>query len=250
MGNWIVNSRSFRRNHMTQLTVIIPVFDEFATVEHVLKNVLDRLPPAVEVIVVDDGSTDGTTELLESLSLTDNSRVLYQPTNGGKTSAVLRGLAEANGEWVVVQDADLEYDPEDITRLLEKAKRNPDAAVYGQRPSCWHMPSRWVFASGVLFLDCVLFFVYWRWVRDHATCYKLVRRDVLESFQLQSSGFEGCIEITAKLMLSKIPIQRVPISYRPRRSNEGKKLTVMYGPQAFAAILRHRKWRPEAPQKV
>ena len=225
------------------ITVIIPVYNEVSTIRKVIERVVTSLTSLAEIIVVDDGSNDGTVEILKVIQSETSVRVLFQPENQGKTSAVIRGLAEAKGTWAVVQDADLEYDPNDIKVLFEKAKLNPHAAIYGRRPGCWHMPSRWIFAVGVLFIDIAIFAFYRRCIRDHATCYKLVPREMLNSFTLESTGFEGCIEITAKLMRSGIPIIQIPITYAPRGVHEGKKLTVGYGPRALAAVWKYRSWK-------
>ena len=148
---------------------------------------------------------------------------------------------------VIVQDADLEYDPSEIPKLLAFAESAlpRKVAVYGRRPCCWGMPSRWLFATGVLGIDCLLLIAYRRWVRDHASCYKLVPRSILQSFDLNATGFEGCIEITAKLMPSQIPILQVPISYTPRKTTEGKKLTIGYGLTALRSIWFYRSWKPD-----
>src|SRR5690606_22362163 len=136
-----------------------------------------------------DGSTDSSASVLAKHAL-PNAVVLELAVNTGKTAAVRKGLEAASGEYVIVQDADLEYDPADIPRLLAAAQRS-GGAVYGRRPSYWYSPSRWAFAGGVLLVDLSLLIAYRRWVRDHATCYKLIPRQLLQSFDLESTGFEG-----------------------------------------------------------
>ncbi len=196
-----------------------------------------------ELIFIDDGSTDGTTELLQA-HVTPHQKLLHFRENRGKSAAIQAGLCIATGEWIIVQDADLEYDPSQIEQLLQNAESygSPSVAVYGRRPSCWYQPSRWLFALGVLGIDITFWIFYRRWVRDHATCYKLVRRELLTKFELQSSGFEGCVEITAKLMRSGTPIVPVPISYKPRSISEGKKLTMAYGWTALRSVWKYRNW--------
>lgn len=224
------------------LSVIVPVFNESRTIRLVIERLLALTYCSFELIIVDDGSTDETPRILGELHNTRVS-VILKKLNEGKTSAVRAGLAVAKGKWVLVQDADLEYDPGDIQLLLSRAS-DAIPVVYGCRPSCWQKPSRWLFAAGVLLIDVCMFCVYRRWIRDHATCYKLVPRNIMHALQLQSTGFEGCIEITAKLMRSGIPIAQVPISYRPRTFSEGKKLTASYGLIALANVLRWRNWSP------
>lgn len=196
-----------------------------------------------QVIVVDDGSSDGTIEVLQRECPRLKFELIFRPENGGKSAAVRDGLAASRGEYVLVQDADLEYDPRDISGLLA-AIQQPGDVIYGRRPSCWIRPSRWLFASGVLFIDLALLVVYRRFIRDHATCYKLLPRRTLESFKLESTGFEGCIEITAKLMRSQIPIYQIPIRYSPRTKVAGKKLTFAYGLRALRSVWRWRNWSP------
>lgn len=226
-----------------QLSIIIPVFNERRTIGPLLERLSHSGCEAFEWIVVDDGSTDGTGELLDAL-LPKSQLCIHLPMNQGKTAAVRAGLARATGEWIIVQDADLEYDPAQIPQLLQVAESAAPrcVAVYGRRPPYWNRPSRWLFAAGVLSVDVFLLLAYRRWVRDHATCYKLVPRALLQSFALQSTGFEGCVEITAKLMRSGIPIIQVPIAYSPRSAQEGKKLTLRYGLTALRAVWQFRNW--------
>jgi len=227
-----------------KLSIIIPVYNERATIVALIDRLNQSGCDKYQWIFVDDGSTDGTTELLRQ-HIPAGQTLIVQPKNQGKFFAVRTGLANATGDWVIVQDADLEYDPAEIPKLLQKAEASSvqPVAVYGRRPSCWERPSRWIFASGVLGIDVAMLFVYRAWVRDHATCYKLVPRRVLDAFQLESTGFEGCVEITAKLMHSKIPILQVPIRYEPRGIAEGKKLSICYGWSAMRAVIRFRKAR-------
>ena len=226
-----------------KLSILIPVFNERDTIVPLIQRLFVSGCDQYEWIFIDDGSTDGTTELLRA-HVPPHQKLLHLPENRGKSAAVQAGLCIATGEWIIVQDADLEYDPSQIEQLLPKAESygSPSVAVYGRRPSCWESPSRWLFALGVLGIDITFWLVYRRWVRDHATCYKLVRQELLEKFELQSSGFEGCVEITAKLMRSGTPIVQVPISYKPRSIGEGKKLTMSYGLTALRSVWKYRNW--------
>ncbi len=225
------------------LTVIVPVYNEAETILQVLERLATLDMTSLEIVVVDDGSTDGTRELLREAHW-ENIRVIFQEKNAGKTAAVRQGIAVAQGEYVIVQDADLEYDPREIETLLVHSQQHAQAVVFGKRPSYWNRPSRWVFATGVLVIDIAIFLVYGRFVRDHATCYKLLPRDVLRRLQLESNGFEGCIEITTKLLRLKVPIRQVPITYQPRAAEEGKKLTLAYGWPALKSVFRWRRWTP------
>ncbi len=226
----------------TKLTIIIPVYNERATIVQVIERLKQSGCGAYEWIFVDDGSTDGSTQLLRDHVPTHQTLIVL-PSNQGKSAAVRTGIEHATGEWIIVQDADMEYNPIEIPRLLDAAESSTTypIAVYGRRPSYWHDPSRWVFAMGVLGIDLAILIVYRRWVRDHATCYKLVPRRLLQSFDLQSTGFEGCVEITSKLMLSQTRIMQIPIGYVPRKMSEGKKLTLGYGWTALHSVWRFRK---------
>lgn len=224
------------------LSVIVPVYNEQSTL-HALIETLERDLLSlgnVEAFIVNDGSTDQTRAVMDQLS-SSHIRCVHMEANQGKTAAVRKGLELARAEWVIIQDADLEYSPRDIGRLMEVAGGDR-VAVFGKRPGCWHLPSRWAFAAGVLAIDLWLFVLYRRWVRDHATCYKLVSREMLERMDLQSTGFEGCVEITAKLMRMGVPIRQVPISYSPRPMSAGKKLKPSYFFSAMAAVWEWRNW--------
>lgn len=227
-----------------KLSVIVPAYNEERSIELLLQRLMQIRQPDWQILVVDDGSTDATRAILHEAATRMEFDLILRDQNGGKTAAVRSGLDASVGEWVLFQDADLEYEPEDIVRLLAAAD-NSTMVVYGRRPSYWNKPSRWLFASGVLFIDIAFWIVYGRFVRDHATCYKLLPRALITSFDLQSTGFEGCVEITAKLMKSKIPIQQIPIEYHPRSSKEGKKLTALYGFRALRSLVSWRKWEPD-----
>ncbi|WP_149496715.1 glycosyltransferase family 2 protein [Roseiconus lacunae] len=226
-----------------RITVIIPVFNEIHTAGELLRAVHEVARQDWQVVVIDDGSNDGTAEVLRHECSQLGFELVCRDRNGGKTAAVRDGLVRAVGDYVLIQDADLEYNPGDIPRLLRMAEKSCEV-VYGRRPSYWNRPSRWLFASGVLLIDMALLFLYGRFVRDHATCYKLIPRKTLQGLELESTGFEGCIEITAKLMRSRIAIHQMPIRYAPRATTAGKKLTIAYGPRALRSAWRWRTWKP------
>ena len=228
-----------------RLTIIIPVFNEDRTIGTLIERLQRISNKDFEWIFVDDGSTDGTTNLLRT-NVQDPHKLIVQRKNQGKTAAILAGLEQATGDWVIIQDADLEYDPSEIPGLLQVACKSPrwPLAIYGKRPSYWWNPRRWIFAGGVLGVDMLLWVHYGGWVRDHATCYKLMPTKLLRSLDLRSSGFEGCIEITAKLMRMKVPIKQVGITYHPRSVQEGKKLTIGYAKEAWRAVHQFRNWKP------
>ncbi len=230
-----------------ELSVIIPCYNEQGTIGEILRRVqhaCGEVAGDYECIVVDDGSTDETVRRARA-AIVDHDRccVIATEKNAGKTAAVNVGLAHALGRWVIIQDADLEYDPASFPKLLAEAKRRDVVAVYGKRPSHWQRPDRMILAGGVLLIDLVILGLHGRFVRDHATCHKLVRRDVLESLELESLAFDGCVEITCKLIRLGHTIAQVPIPYTPRSRLEGKKLTWRHG---FGAVRRAwvcRGWR-------
>ncbi|MCA9193094.1 MAG: glycosyltransferase family 2 protein [Planctomycetales bacterium] len=211
------------------LSIIIPVYNERDFIVSVIHRLEQSNCQDCQLIFVDDGSTDGTRELLEQ-HVPEPCERIFLPVNRGKTAAVMAGLELATRDWIIIQDADLEYDPNDILRLYQRAESSIEqpVAVYGRRPSCWWQPSRWPFVLGVLTIDIWLWILFRQWVRDHASCYKLLPRQVINEIGLQSTGFEGCVEITAKLMAGGIPILQIPISYTPRSYREGKKLLARY----------------------
>ncbi|MCC6731287.1 MAG: glycosyltransferase family 2 protein [Chthonomonadales bacterium] len=222
----------------------MPVYNEAATLLRVLERVLRAEVPK-EVLIVDDASTDGTRELLrkEVEGILPGVRVLYKERNEGKGAAIRAGLAHARGEWIVIQDGDLEYDPRDYARLLEPARRGEADIVYGSRFAArrpaMRLPNRvinWLLARMVRVL-------YGAPLTDEATCYKLFRREVLLSLPLACRRFEFCPEVTAKALRRGHRIVEVPIRYAPRTVAEGKKIRWTDGVTAVWTLLRYRFWR-------
>jgi glycosyltransferase involved in cell wall biosynthesis len=208
-----------------QLSVVIPVYNERRTIEPLLRQVRLVLPGA-QMIVVDDASNDGSREIIQSLQDELGLEVVLSPHNGGKGSAVRLGLAQATREWVVIQDADLEYDPQDIVTLLTTAMAEPGSAVYGSRylkPATNSNASR-LNVLAVRLLAWWAALLYGRWLSDPHTCYKLLPTGLMQELSLQSRGFELCAEINGKLLRRRVPIIELPISYHARTAAEGKKI--------------------------
>ena len=224
-----------------QLTIIIPVFNERATVLEVLDRV-GAIDPDAQIVVVDDGSTDGTWELLaERAGGSDRSITLVQhATNRGKGAALATGAARATGDYVIVQDADLEYDPSDYLKLLAVAKARQAVAVYGSRFGITPpgMSRRHVIGNRALTAFTNL--LYGSSLTDMETCYKLIRRDVLEEIGIGCSGFDVEPEITAKLLKRGVTIHEVPISYSGRSFAEGKKISWVDFVRAVWTLVRLR----------
>jgi glycosyltransferase involved in cell wall biosynthesis len=220
------------------LSVIVPVFNEAATVKMLLEQVL--LSPAVEeIIVVDDGSTDGTREVLESLDH-ERIQVFFHPQNRGKGAAVRTGIGEARAEVVVIQDADLEYDPGEYPILLDPIQRGAADAVFGSR--FLSGSSRVLYYKHRLGNGFLTYLSYWATdlnLTDMETCYKAVRRDLLQSLELTQERFGIEPELTAKLARAGARIYEVPISYRGRTYDEGKKIGWRDGLQAIWCIWKY-----------
>jgi glycosyltransferase involved in cell wall biosynthesis len=223
------------------LSVLMPVYNEAGTVEEAIRTVLeaDGLSSR-ELIVVDDGSTDGTRELLRSRDWPDGTRVLFHDRNQGKGAAVRTALAKARGEVSAIFDADLEYDPEDLALVLRPITAGDTNACFGVRAFEGHTSHSFLFVMGnrgVTLAANLLFNVY---IKDLMTCHKAVRTEVFQSLPLTARGFEIEPEITARLLQRGERIYEVPVHYRARATEEGKKLTAFDGVRVLATLVRCR----------
>ena len=221
-----------------RLSIIIPVYNEKATVLELLGRV-ESLPVDKEIILVDDGSTDGTRDILSGLA-PGRAAVILHPANRGKGSAIRSGLAKASGDVIAIQDADLEYDPRDLLKLLVPITEGRATVVYGSRFTgerknmfFWH----WVGNRFLTFITDVLFDTT---LSDMETCYKMFRSEVIKGIPLRSSRFEIEVEITAKVLKRGHRIYEVPISYAGREFHEGKKITWRDGFVALWNLFRYR----------
>ena len=228
------------------LTVVVPVYNERATVGEAIRR-LREAPLAVEreIIIVDDGSTDGTLDILHRLS-DSTIRVVSYPENQGKGTAVRRGIDEAKGDLIVVQDADLEYDPRDLARLLRPLLEGQARVVYGSRLTgerrnmfFWH----WV---GNRFLSLMTNVLYNTTLSDMETCYKMFDADLLRSFNLKAKRFDFEPEVTATALRLGERIWEVPITYSGRELHEGKKISWRDGFPALATLFKVRFKRKDA----
>ena len=223
----------------TMLSVIVPVFNERSTVAEVLRRIRSvELPVEVEVIVVDDGSSDGTDKVLAALG-DSTVRVISHATNKGKGAAIRTGMEAMRGDLMLVQDADLEYDPNDWSKLLQPILSGKAQVVYGSRftGERKNMPLHWI---GNRILSLVTNVLYSSTLSDMETCYKLFDRRVLEGITIQSDKFDFEPEITAKILRRGHRIYEVPISYAGREVDEGKKITWRDGFGALKALVKYR----------
>jgi len=224
-----------------KLSVIIPVYNEKATVKKVIEKVL-AVPIEKEIIIVDDGSTDGTKEILASMEKekTPGIRIIFQSVNMGKGFAIRRAIPEVKGEYVVIQDADLEYDPMDFLELIRPLEEGKSEVVYGSRILGRNPKSSFSFYAGGRFLSFLTNMLYGTSITDEPTCYKMFKSDLLKSLDLHCRGFEFCPEVTAKIAKRRIKILELPIKYRPRTKREGKKINWKDGLIAIWTLIRYR----------
>jgi glycosyltransferase involved in cell wall biosynthesis len=223
------------------LSVVIPCFDERDTIERTVEAVLAAPVRDLEVIVVDDGSTDGTREILREKVEPRVTRVIYHERNRGKGAALRTGFAVATGELVIVQDADLEYDPRDYARLVEPILAGKADVVFGSRFSggasvrvlyYWHYVGNRLLTTFSNMLTNVN-------LTDMEVCYKVFRREVLQRIQIEEDGFGFEPEITAKVAKLGCRIYEVGISYAGRTYREGKKIGWRDGLRALWCILKY-----------
>jgi glycosyltransferase involved in cell wall biosynthesis len=224
------------------LSVILPVYNEQATVAEIIRRMRAApLPPplTLEIIAVDDASSDGSDKVLATVG-DSTVHVLTHPHNQGKGAAIRTALAHAHGDLILIQDADLEYDPQDWGKLLDPILRGKAKVVYGSRFTGERknmLPLHWV---GNRFLSLATNILYSSTLSDMETCYKLFDRSVLEGMTIESNRFEFEPEITAKVLRRGHRIYEVPISYAGREVDEGKKITWRDGITALWTLVRYR----------
>jgi glycosyltransferase involved in cell wall biosynthesis len=223
-----------------KLSVIVPVFNERNTVVEIVRRMRAvELPVEREIVLVDDGSDDGTRAVLPQLG-DSTVRVVTHPHNRGKGAAVRTGLGNVTGDLVIVQDADLEYDPEDWPRLLAPMLKGKAQVVYGSRFTGERRNMLFLHWLGNRFLSLVTNVLYNTTLSDMETCYKVFDRHILDGIKLRSERFEFEPEITAKILKKRIRIYEVPISYAGREPEEGKKITWHDGFSALWTLLKYR----------
>lgn len=229
-----------------RLSVIIPAYNEAPTLAEIIGRV--RATGRVfEIVVVDDGSVDETPAILRRLAESGAPplRIFRHARNRGKGAAISTGLAEATGDLVLVQDADLEYDPTDYAALLAPFKVEEVRVVYGSRNLRKNPQSSFSFYWGGRLLSWVANRLFDSRITDESTGFKVVETQLLRGLKLETDGFEFCAELTAKLLRQGIPIHEVPISYRPRTRAEGKKIRWSDGWIAIRTLAKYRFSKPK-----
>jgi glycosyltransferase involved in cell wall biosynthesis len=226
---------------MTRLTVLMPVFNERRTIGAAIEGVLDvEIEGGHELVVVDDGSTDGTSELLGEQEWPDSVRIVRHAHNRGKGAALRTGLSEARGEYSTVLDADLEYDPATLPSLLEPLLRGDADAVYGVRGFQAHSSYSFWYVVGNKAVTFAANVLYNAWLADLMTCQKVMPTALFRSLPLRANGFQIEAEITARLLRSGARVYEVPITYRARTRDEGKKLRGIDGLRVLGTLTRCR----------
>jgi glycosyltransferase involved in cell wall biosynthesis len=221
------------------LSVVIPVYNEKETIEEILTRVA-AVPVRKEIIVVDDCSTDGTRALLPDLQKRLGFRLIMQERNGGKGAALRRGFEAVTGDLVIIQDADLEYSPEEYPELIALICEGRADVVYGSRFLGRHRVFLFTHYLGNRLLTLLTNVLYNTMLTDMETCYKVMRTEVLRSFALRSNGFGIEPELTAKIFKRGYRVYEVPITYDGRGYDEGKKITWRDGIVALWVLLRYR----------
>ena len=229
------------RSQIMKLSVVMPIYNERNTLRSVIQRVLS-VPIDIELLCVDDGSSDGSTEILSELRAEhENLRFFLQPCNMGKGAALRRGIQEATGDFVVIQDADLEYDPQDYPTLLAPLIQGKADVVYGSRflgsgPHrvlyFWHSVGNWILT---LLSNCLTNIN----LSDMETCYKAFRREVIQSIPIEENRFGFEPEITVKVAKRRLRIYEVGISYWGRTYEEGKKIGWKDGVRALWCLLKY-----------
>jgi glycosyltransferase involved in cell wall biosynthesis len=221
------------------LSVVMPVYNELATIDEIIARVIS-VPMKIQLIVVDDCSTDGTRERLVELQREHGFTLLLQERNQGKGSALRRGFAAVEGNLVVIQDADLEYSPEELPMLAELIIEGRADVVYGSRFLGRHRVFMFTHYVGNRIVTLLTNVLYNTMLTDMETCYKVMRREVLDNMPLTSNGFGIEPELTAKIFKRGYRVYEIPISYDGRSYDEGKKISWKDGVVALWVLMKHR----------
>ena len=219
----------------------MPVFNERATIERAIASVLAaEIADSFELLIVDDGSADGTRDILRNGEWPDNVRIEYHERNRGKGAAVRTALQTARGKYSAIMDADLEYEPRDIALLLEPLREGRAEVVYGTRSFRAHSAFSFWYVVGNRAVTFAANLIYNSWISDMMTGHKAMATELFRSLDLRERGFAIEAEITARLLRRGVRIYEVPIEYVARDRDEGKKLTAVDGLRVLRTLLRCR----------
>ena len=226
---------------MVKLSIIIPAYNEKETIREIIKQVSDIKIPK-EIILIDDCSTDGTREILQTeYSHLKNIKVLLHKKNRGKGAAIRTGLKDIEGDIIIIQDADLEYDPQDYPKLIKPIINKETEVVYGSR--FLGMKNKHIYNLNMLatrILTIMANVLYNAKITDEPTCYKVFTKKAIKSVDLKCEKFEFCPEVTAKIRKNGYKIKEIPINYNPRSIEEGKKINWKDGVQAIWTLIKYR----------
>ena len=227
---------------MKKVSIIIPVYNEKDTILEILEKVEQASFASLnkEIILVDDASTDGTTNILKNIN--KKYKILFHEKNQGKGAAIRTAVKEATGDYVVIQDADLEYLPDDYDKLLPILLNNEADVVYGSRFKNTDNSENFILKNKLanIFLTSLTNLLYRTKITDMETCYKAFKRELIQGITIKSNRFDFEPEITAKLMKKKARLKEVPISYFGRGHNEGKKINWKDGIHAILTLIKYR----------
>ncbi|CAN5660614.1 glycosyltransferase family 2 protein [soil metagenome] len=226
-----------------KLSVLIPVFNEVETIAAIVERV-QAVPLDLEIILVNDASSDGTAVVLGRLPTT-NLKIIHHPVNRGKGAAIRTALEAATGDVIVIQDADSEYDPQDLVQLIAPLRQGTADVVYGVRSLA---SQKLLMHFGNWFVTFVTNWLYGQHLKDMETCYKMMGRMIALSLDLECRRFDVEAEITAKLVRVGYTIHELPISYTARYEN--KKLSPLDGLPTLRALWKFRGWKPAAPARI
>ena len=230
------------------LTIIVPVYNEKKFIRVLLKKLIKIIKIKKQIIIIDDGSSDGTTQILKKEFLNNKSisKIIFHKKNSGKGSAIRSAQRFIKGDFVVIQDADLEYNPKDIIKIYNFIKKNQIDVVYGSRvlnknkyqntKNFTHLVRIW----GNVFLTLVSNLINNQNLTDAHTCYKMIRARIFKKLNLRENGFAFCPEVTTKLSKMNCKIYEVSISYNGRTYNDGKKITSIDGLIALISLIKYR----------
>lgn len=224
-----------------KLSIIVPVFNEESTIRKVLDSLVKvDLKIKKEIIIIDDGSTDISKKLINQYIKENKTNIkfkFFSKSNGGKGSAIRKGISISTGDIIAIQDADLEYNPQDYRKLIKLIVDKKEKVVYGSRFLKKHKPLYKIYFLGNKFLTLLTEAIYRVRITDMETCYKVFKSDVIKKIKLEADHFDIEPEITAKLLKLGIRIKEVPISYTPRSVKEGKKINWKDGLQAIWTLI-------------